>query len=573
MGIRNAVPVAFRPAGISDTLDGSTSFPGAMSLLQNLIPDPSTKNLWQCRPAAQKVVDFNTQGGAFNAAQFSTAFQIGFATGGAFSPGVTAGFISCLVVLGNYVYGMIATGRNPGHDEPFAYNLLTNLFTVISGVTNANTPASPATSGDWVPPDMALIGTKLIVTHSGFTGAGGVYFGVLDIANTAAPAWSGNNLTGAITFTIPPSAVEQFNGRAWYIINPPTGQPAVVFSDILAPTVVTNANQVLTFGDSLPLTALGGLPLNNQLGGVIQSLMVFKGVTNVYQVTGDAATLPAANLAVNSLNIATGTLAPNTIVPTPLGLAFVASDGLRIIDFTARVSDPIGHDGQGKTLPFLFALSPSRMAAAANGNILRIQVQDGSTTGSPFVEFWYDFVRKVWSGPHTFPPSLIARYLNTFIMSPIGVLATLWRSDWVQSLTSTFVENGVQLTFNWLSSFFPDTDQMCQIAMVESTIYMAFSAGQSGYSVSALDQNGIVLGNVQLQFTGTASLWGSMIWGQSLWGGVQAPLAPHVLQWPAPLEFRRMQLQVVGPSALGARIGTLHMRYQKLGYLQEGVVP
>ena len=37
MALRNAVPIAFRPSGVTDTLDGSTSFDGAMALLQNLI--------------------------------------------------------------------------------------------------------------------------------------------------------------------------------------------------------------------------------------------------------------------------------------------------------------------------------------------------------------------------------------------------------------------------------------------------------------------------------------------------------------------------------------------------------
>src|ERR1700730_3245698 len=105
-----------------------------------------------------------------------------------------------------------------------------------------------------------------------------------------------------------------------------------------------------TFGDNVALTALGGLALFNQLGGIVQSLMVFKDVTNIYQVTGDSA---LSNLSVNALNITTGTLAPNTIVATPKGLAFMAPDGVRLINFDAKIEDPIGFDGMGVSAPFI----------------------------------------------------------------------------------------------------------------------------------------------------------------------------------------------------------------------------
>src|SRR6185437_379255 len=152
---------------------------------------------------------------------------------------------------------------------------------------------------------------------------------------------------GAVTsWTIPPTAVYQFNSRAYYIYNLPA-QPSVYFSDALNPTTFTNANQILTFGDAVPLTALGGVGLNTQLGGIIQSLIVFKGVQNIYQITGDPTT---SNLSVDALNVTTGTLAPNSICNAPKGLMFMSPDGYRMIDFQAHVSDPIGIDGSGVTV-------------------------------------------------------------------------------------------------------------------------------------------------------------------------------------------------------------------------------
>src|ERR1700748_2234586 len=132
MSLRNATPVRFSPSGLSDTLDGSNVFAGACASLANLIPDPSTKNLWQCRPASIQ----------------TTAFA-GF---------TTPGFISAQMVVGTKIFGMIASGRTLGHDEPFAYDLVTGTFSTVSGITFANTPISPATTGDWTPPTMDLIG-------------------------------------------------------------------------------------------------------------------------------------------------------------------------------------------------------------------------------------------------------------------------------------------------------------------------------------------------------------------------------------------------------------------------------
>lgn len=555
MSLRRTTPLTFNPRGLSDALDGSTVFAGAMASLQNLIPDPSTRSLWQCRPASSLIIDFGAGGGPF-----SSGFSSGFATTGFPTP---VGLISCLKVVGSIAFGMINVGGG-GKDTPFAYNLATNAFLIVNGVSASNQPTSPATTGAWVPPTMAVVGTNLLVTHPGFNGTGGVYFGWFDISDLTNITWSGGNLTGLVTFSTAPQAVFNFNGRAYWITNPPNGQPALIFSDVLVPRHVTNANQVLTFDDNIPLTALGGLPLSNQLGGIIQALIVFKGVSNLYQVTGDAAT---NDLSKNSLNVATGTLAPNSICPTPKGLSFVAPDGLRFIDFNAHVSDPIGVDGMGKTLPFLYSLVPSRMCAAANGSLYRVTTQDASLVGSPFVEYWYDFTRQIWSGPHTFPASCISTYQNTFIVAPISKKGALFQSDYVQSSTSSFVENGAQLQFTWTSSMLPDTNQMSENAMIESTIYMALDS--SGiYPVYALDQNGAVIQQATIINPTQGTQWGGFVWGHALWSGGHNGLFPRRVAWPAPVEFRRMQISVIGNSADAVRIGTMHMKYEKLGYLQ-----
>lgn len=543
MSIRNAIPLQFAPKGASDTLDGTNVFEGAMQTLQNLIPDPTTAELWQCRPAANQLTSF----GGFT----------------------TPGFVSAMQVVGNVVYGMIASGRNAGHDEPFVFNLVSNTFVSISGITSANTPASPVTTGAWTPPSIAVIATKVIFTHPGFNFGGGFAFGVLDVTNPSAPTWTATN-TSTNALAGLPVWVSAFNGRAYFLVNPTGAPPAAYFTDVLNPTNITNANQIITFDDNQQLTVSQGLGLFNQLGGVIQALMVFKNTANIYQIAGDAA---LSNLSRNSLSVATGTNAPNSVTSTPLGLAFLAPDGLRLIDFNARVSDPIGVDGAGINAPFIYSVVPSRVQMSSNQNVLRISVQNGLAAGAPQQEWWFDLSRKKWSGPHTFPASMIDAWNNTFVMTPVGVNASLWQSDVAQSGTSTFIENGQQTTFKFVTAMLPDPKAMAFFAMVETSLNIAQAAGTGPILVLALEQNGTVLGSYTIAQLSAQTIWGNFHWGQALWGSAVAALYPQALEWITPIVFRRLQLQVTGICAGNFKIGDLFLRYQKLGYMVIDTLP
>ncbi len=543
---RNSRVQHWRAHSLSDTEDASSTFNGAMASLANIIPDPQTAKVWYCRPAAILTVNFNA---GSNPDTFTIAY-------GAPLIG-TLGFISALLIIGDIAYGMIAGGK--GNDVPFTYNLQTNTLNLPTGVTAANTPASPATTGTWVPPTMSLVGALLVVTHPGFNGSGGNFFGWFDLTNPALPVWNAGNLTGAYAFTTVPTAVAQFNGRAYYITNVPA-QPAVVFSDALAATTVTNANQILTFGDNAILTALAGLPLFNQLGGVIQSLIVFKGVTNVYQITGDSS---KNNLSINSLNIATGTLAPKSIVPTPKGLFFSSPEGIRYIDFYAKVSDPIGFDGNGVTSPFSQSVVPSRISAGCNGSLYRVTTQNGGIPSTPQQELWYDMTRQVWSGPHTSTCNQIQPWRGTFIIAPITQLAKLYQSDPIQTNTSTYTEFGAALNWVWQTPLLPDTDELVNVCMTEATLDLAF-APMATYSCFFSDQNGALVDSLTVSSTGTATIWGSFTWGIGLWGGAANMLAPIRMPWHFPIVFARGSYQAQGASAQQVRIGALHMRYQTL---------
>ena len=586
---RNSKPVTWRGKGLSDALDASDAFDGSMLSLQNLIPDPSTARLWQCRPAAQKIFDFF--GGAFSSG-FSGGFSGGFGGGP-----TTRGPISVMKQLGGIVYGMVAnpSGALAGFDSPFAFNLITNAQIPVTGTQNSTTlPQTLAATGAWVPPQMDIIGTKLMVCHQGFVGTGGNFVGWFDLSTPTAPVWNAGTLTatgGGSGFSIAPTGVVQFFNRAYYIHNA-VNAPAVLFSDVLSPTTFTALtgpsppnilSNVLTFGDQVPLTALGALPLSNQLGGIIQSVMVFKNTTCIYQITGDPifgapatlttqAQVSSANgppLQINTLNVATGTLAPNSICATPKGLAFMAQDGLRIIDFNANVSDPIGLDGKGVCVPFIFSVVPSRVCAACNASVLRITTQNGNLSNNPLQEYWLDFGRGIFTGPHTSTASLIVTYRQTFIMQPTAVPGQLWQSDVFQSATSLFVENGATLQWAWQTTLLPDTDQMVNVCVTESTLDLSLPPTTAPIIVNASDQNGSVINQVSVTPpTAAATVWGSFTWGGATWGGgIAAALAPYQLKWSIPLVFARGTIAANGQSAGSLRVGALHARYQILRQL------
>lgn len=516
--------------------------PGVMAQLSNLVPDPKNKDIWICRPAA-------------------IAFS---STVAEFAPG----FISCLLVVGRYAYGMVSSALNPGFDEPFAYDLVAQTFVAITGVTSANVPNSPGTSGAWQPPSMDLIGVYVIVTHPGFNGAGNGFFGWINISAPTAPTWASGNLTAGGTntvFTVPPTFVKQFNGRAQYIVAPPGSEPATYATDVLNPLLMTHS-LILTYGDTKPLYALGVLGLHSILGGITQAMFIFKD-DNIFQLTGDWDALGAiGTITLNSLDVAVGTISPLSLASTPRGLAFLSQDGFRIIDWDGRVSDPIGIGGEGIVIPFTNALVPSRVVAACNGQTIRANTQNNAAGGQPFQEWVFDLERKVWHGPHTFPASLIASYGTSYVVSPVG-LTGLWQSDILPSTTSLYVENGVQLSWTRQSALVANQDSLYEQAIVQSTVYCAGSGGQ-GFTMSAQSASGASLDTVSVvPPSAQGSIWGIGIWGIATWGSANSQMSNMIVPWSIPLVFDRVQFTLMGSSNSGVSVGEMRLVLEDLEYM------
>ena len=658
----NASPIYFSAKGLSDSLDATEDFAGAMAALQNLVFDPTSADVLQCRPASIE--------------RLAPKFP---------NPILTFGFVSDFKIVGDILYGLVASRANPGNDQPFAFDLLTNAVIPVTGFTAATTPQSPPTFGAWTPPTSDVIGTKVVFTHPGFaagpfayasdtitfaanptagdtltfgsqltdqsgipgtlvtfvsgtpipadgqvqvgvslaatlvnllaflqnsgdanlgaltyavasnvltvtyitpgldgnsypissssanahvatptlTGGSGCYFCWIDITNPLAPVYGAGNCAINPLPSVP-VAVSQFNNRAYFLCNPPNGQPGLIPSDPLDATTRTNGSYVLTFGDNQALTALAGLPLQNQLGGIIQSLIVFKDTTTMYQITGDPLPNTAAGAwTKNALNVATGTLSPRAIASSPLGLLFVSPQGLRVISFTAQVSPPIGAGGQGVSLPFIQCPVPSRIAAACNAKYYRISLTN--QYGLQW-EFWLDLARQVWTGPHTFPANVIAPYENTFILAPIALPNSLWQSDWLQNANSTFTEAGLQLNWSWQTSMFADPKDMLQHEMHETII--KFSASGAATALLA-DEAGNTLAVAAVVPNAATANWSAAMWQGSLYYGQAFALSPVQIAWTDPITFGRASLQLSGASDSLTRIGALSMRLEQTGYLPQ----
>jgi hypothetical protein len=874
--IPNSAPIKWVFKGLTDAADGTNSFPGAMSDLINLIPDPSTAGVYVPRPAAKIKTDFT----------------------GSNAP-TGAGVLSAMLTVGDLEYGMVASMLNPGKDEPFCYDLANDVFLPVSGITNANTPTSPAASGDWVPPIMAQIASRIIVCHPGFPG-GAIKFGWFDVsgftettfgnthsntlidgnpsilgvqsgmaitgsgipANTSVIATaavvvvlhgtlSGNSfvplasaagiavgqgvagfgvptgttvtsvvetpftttgdthsnnvlddldpangvphigdlITGSgipanttilsvvdinfgavgatdttttiivseasgtiaagqfvtggafiaagtkvvtatpfslftfgditvglqtitnlasttgvavgmavnylgipgfglvlsvdsptqvtinqgapgsatgiqvsfsavtvvvnnattgtvaadqlffrsltvvmsndatatatgvsitfdtvslitlsaasqvapatvdLTFTgatitlsqnasatangvslsiaggtraapqwgagdcdrnpLPstPLAVAEMNGRAWFA----DGLDGIPFSDSGFPCRRSNQPnvQALTTNDGVSVTMIAPIELTSPLvGGIVEGLIAFQGEAQMRQITGDPST---NNLAMNLLPVATGTLAPLSVIPCSLGTAFISPQGLRFVRPDGSVTDPIGVDGQGVTHPFQYAKFPSRICAEANVAVLRITVQHGSDPGEPFQEFWFDLSRKTWSGPHSFPARLIQHWRSTFVMAPLAVNASMWRSNSVGphyngGSPSDFVENGQQLSWVAETVLLPDNEALSMNAVVESNLMCAVAI-TNPIQVTAFSERRAII-NIPLPLTPAAS---------------NTNLTQRLIAWTRPLIFKQMSVRMTGLSGSDVRLGNLYMRYQILGYnLDEG---
>ncbi len=538
MAIRNGKPVRFTPKGLCDAFDATDAFPGACQLLSNLVFDQGNPELVVSRPGV----------GAAD-----TTFS-GF---------TSPTYVSVYIVVGNVAYGMVSSARNPGHDEPFAYNIVTNTFITISGVTSGNTPTSPATSGPWTPPTMAVVSTKILVTHPGFSGTGSNFFGVIDITTPSSPAWSSTNTA---TNALPgvPTAVANFNNRAHFAVG-----NVDYFSDVLVPTTRTNATQSVTVGDTTPITAFSGLPVQTTSAGVIGALVVFK-ASQIWQVTGDPTT---NNLALNYITLTTGCSSPRSVVQGPFGIFFAGLDAPYILNFLGTLvplSSRPGTDFPADLqVPFQNCTEPTRVTASFAGNIYRVCVPTLILGQAQTNDYWYDIRRKRWTGPHTFSYDCAAQFGNAFLLSSPSQGAALFVSTTIPTSNSTYSDAGTPIVSHMRSSNFPKTGHMAEVQVVESTIELASTGSPVNFNITATDDQGTTLQTTFIQTPSSGSQWGAFNWGAANWSSNVS--IPHVytIPWPATLVFQKMSIDVSVTPVNEVSIGTFFARYQDTGYTNQ----
>jgi len=541
MGIREGRPVRFTPIGLADAFDATDKFLGSCRSLQNLVFDQSNPSCVIPRPGV------------------GTAFT-------SFAGFTSPTFVSCQVVVGNYIFGMVSTGLTAGHDQPFCYNMTTSSFVTISNVTSGNSegrPTSPATSGPWTPPTMAVIGIKVIITHPGYSGTGTNFFGVIDITNPAAPAYSTMNTT---THGLPsvPTYVANFNNRAYFICG-----NAVYYSDVLVPTSMTNAGQALTIGDTSNCTALSGLPIQTTTAGVAAALIVFK-TSQIWQITGDAAI--SGSLSLNYLSLNVGSVAPRSVQPSPIGTIFVSQDSAYVVNPLGAViplSNQLGSFNATSDIrqPFNYCTQPTRVSAAYSNGIYRmciLTIIDGNVTTN---DYWFDTKRMRWNGPHTFIYDTASSAGGNFVLSGAGSGAKLFYSYTVPSTNTVYNDNGVSYLIDLKSADFPNTGEMAMNQIIESTIALASSGASQNFSVSAFDDAGNYITSTSVKTNPSGTLWGSNYWGDGLlWKSSLVRPQTYLLAWPIPIVFNRIAIEIVATAASGVAIDSFFARTQKTGY-------
>jgi hypothetical protein len=603
-----ASPYTFRAFGLCDSIDGSNSPPGAMASLKNLIPNPKTAQQFVPRPASVQLSNFS---GLTTPLGGTVLLVIGTRAYGMIASGSPAGkdrpfcydlSAAAFVTIGNIVAGNCpTTPATSGEWSPPSMAQVGNRIMIthpgytgankigwidmrsfslatLTGDTHTNTTldalsgnpitlgvmVGDAVTGTGIPAGtyvVSLTAAGVVLSQAATASAAGVAI-TFTSGTRAAPIYGAGN-TNTNPLVQAPLWVSQFNGRAWYAV-----RNGLVYSDSLSPCQVTNATQGLILGDDTDVTCIGGLPLSGQLqAGIVQSLIAFKGAAPYWQITGDAAT---SNLTVDQVQGSIGTRAPNSVQPLTHGLGYISPDGFRVISpETAMPSEPIGADGQGVALPFIYAVSPSRIAAAFNKNIYRVSVQNGAIGTQAVQEFWYDLKRNIFTGPHDFPAAIIAASPaldSDFVLFASGIDAKLWQSTISPSAASTYTENGAVMNIMWTTSLLPENQTGNSNWVVESSIGLAMPASQV-LTFQATDEAGISLDTFAISGSGGAgALWNAFNWGTGVWGGSVAGFVQWSMPWTQGLSFKQAQISCFGPAVSGFVAGNLIAKIEATGF-------
>lgn len=389
---------------------------------------------------------------------------------------------------------------------------------------------------------------------------------------SSTPEWGAGNTSGTPLPSVP-QAIGLFNGRAYYACG-----NALYFSDSGFPTQITSATQILVVGDNLPIVALYPLPITTQLQGIIQALIAFK-QNLIWQITGDisignsvtvtsvanSTTVSTGNLALNTLAVATGTQAPRSIATTPKGVCYMANDGVRIINPDGSVTDPL----PDLRLPFIQSVVPSRAAASANGSCYRICTQNGNASGSPNQDFWRDFARQGWTGPHSFIYDCATPFENGFVLVRNDQPGKLYYADYQQQQNSSFTELAATMTFQYDTAPMADSGGATQSWSIISSANIWQLGKPFLINYMATDEKGDTLASCYLASDIVNTLWDAFTWDAGVWASATLALSPSQLPWNNSLTFNRLVISATGPCGFGVRLGPYEIQAEAIGVPQQ----
>jgi hypothetical protein len=421
----------------------------------------------------------------------------------------------------------------------------------ISGTTITLSQAATATTTG-----ITISATGTVITISANATATTVGLSItLAGGTTAAPLWAAGNTTNIPLIAVP-QQIAQFNNRPYFAV-----KQYLVFCDALTLNI-SSATNALTVGDTSPITCLQPLTIiNAATAAPVSGLLAFK-ENLINLINGDPTTSNLTNSNLSASGI--GTTSPNAVSATQVGVFFPATDGIRCVELSGTISDPL----PDLQVPIQNALYRTRMSSAYNNGVYRICLQNGAVASTPWQEFWFDLKSKMWTGPHTFQQDLAVGWNATFICFSHLYPAKMYQADVVQGATASFVENGAALSWNYTTSTTGAGDEdITMNSLVLSTINVAFKAGNPQIQCVAADQNGTIVGQAILSPPAVAAIWGAFTWGNgTLWYGAQYGLQPRVIPWTSPVVFSKFVLGISGQSALGFSISNFQALYQPLGY-------
>lgn len=611
MANRKEYPIRFTCKGLADALDATDTFQGAALQMQNLIFNQSNPELVVSRPGVGAPITsfvgftaptgvavmitigpiiygmvstarfpghdepfaFNTTTDTFITISDVTAANTPLtqAITGDWTPPTMAVIGDQIIVTHPGFGGTATVGAFTGSITGSTLTITgaSGTINIGSNITGVGVPVGTVitqfVSGTYGGNGVYLI-NNLLITPIGpvaMTAAGGEYFGVINLATVGAPFWYATN-TGPFGLPAVPTSVSNFGNRAYFsVVN------MEFFSDVLAPTTATNAGQSLTLGDTTPITGQCGLPIQTTSAGVIGALLVFKQF-QVWQITGDEATPTTNPLYQNFLSLTFGTQSPRTIIQTPAGVFFIASDGPYYISPYGQVL-PLTNDPsklvQDLRTPFVNILNPTRAAASYTGSIYRVCLDTIITGVEVTNDYWFDLTVRRWSGPHTFNYDSIFQIGNQFVLSNRRLGAFLFLSQYLPNLASVYNDNGAPLISIGQTAMLPKTPNINEKQVVESTIELASQAATQIYVITAEDEKFDLIGTASVTVVTGLPLWGSgILWGAFDWASGSILPATYAIPWIEPLIFKKLTLTITAQSSFGLAIGTTFSKYRDNGY-------